>query len=283
MKLVVAGFDFSRAGSAAARRAARIAADAGARLALLHVAPQAAPALDLLQREATRIRAEYAIAVDSHVAKGAPHKEIAAFARASDADLVVLGLRSGFLQDLLGTGTAQRVRRRLDIPVLAVASEPHDAYRRILIATDFSAASARAAKLATRLFPRAAVHLVHVCRPAFDGMLFMSGVTEGAREAHRQQAILQATRDLRRFATRNGLERTVLNVRMGSAAGGIRESARDIGAELVVTAPAARSWLEKLVFFSVTDALLSHADQDALVIEPVASAPAAGLRERTSS
>lgn len=253
MKLIVAAIDFSPAASAAVRRAARIAAATGARLALLHVA---------------RHRSAWARMGNAILAKGTPHKAIAAFAHESGADLVVLGLRASFVQDLLGTGTAQRVRRSLAVPVLAVPREPRGPYRRILVTIDFSPASARGAMRAAAMFPDARIHLLHVCRPLFDGMLSMSGVSERAREEHRRRAVLQAVRQLSDFAARIGLGRACLDVRVGSAAAGIRERAAQIGADLLVIAPAERSWLEKMILFSVTDAVLSHADYDTLIVEP---------------
>lgn len=292
MKLIVVGIDFSPAAAAAMRRAAHLAAGAGARLALLHVAPHR-PAwariahadlpLTRLQREAARIRAEHGIPVDAYVAKGAPHREIAAFARTAEADLVVLGLRDGFIQDLLGSATAQRARRRLDIPVLAVPREPRGPYRRVLVATDLSPASARAASLAARLFPDAQLHLLHVCRPPFEGMLSRGGVSERAREEHRRRAVEHAVHRLSAFAMRTGLGRAALYVRVGSTAAEIRKRAAQIGADLLVVAPAAKSWLEKLILFSVTDAVLSGADRDALIIEPGEHARAAPLLEMRSS
>src|SRR5688500_20120722 len=109
MKLIVAATDFSPVASAAMRRAAQLAAACGARLALLHVARHrsawerlggAVPPSAALHREAARLRAEYRIPVKAHLAKGAAHQEIDGFARASGADLVVLGPRLSFLQAL---------------------------------------------------------------------------------------------------------------------------------------------------------------------------------------
>src|SRR5688572_5655307 len=104
MKLIVAAIDFSPVSSAALQRAAELAAASGARLALLHVARDrsapirsgdAVPPLGVLHAEAARIHAEYGIPVEGHLAQGAAHKQIAAFARAAGAVLVVLGLRRG--------------------------------------------------------------------------------------------------------------------------------------------------------------------------------------------
>jgi nucleotide-binding universal stress UspA family protein len=274
MKLIVAAIDFSPASSAALRRAAELAAASGARLALLHVARHRSP-LAALNREAARIRAEHRIVVEAHLAKGAAHKEIAAFARASGADLVVLGLRRGFLQDLLGSATAQRVRHRLAVPVLAVTREPRGPYRRILVATDLSPASARGTHTALRMFPHASVRLLHVSRPPFDSKLSLGGVSERGREEYRRSAAMQAMVSLGAFAERANLGRALLEVRLGSADAVLRERAEQVGADLLVLAPSRKSWLERLILFGTTDAMLSHAEHDVL-IAPWLSPPLGG-------
>jgi universal stress protein E len=264
MKLIVAAIDFSPVSSAAVRRAAQLAAASGARLALLHVARHRSP-LAALNREAARIRAEHRIAVEAHLAQGAAHKEIVAFAEASGADLVVLGLRRGFLQDLLGSATAQRIRHRLAVPVLAVTREPRGPYRRILAATDLSPASAKGARMALRMFPDASMRLLHVCGPVFGGKLSMAGVSERGREEYRRRAATQAMVSLGAFARRMALGRASPEVRLGSADMVLRERAEQVGADLLVLAPSRKSWLERLIFFGTTDAMLSHAEHDVLI------------------
>ncbi len=286
MKFIIAAIDFSPAASAAMHRAARLAADAGARLVLLHVArhrsawapvADADSPLESLHREAARIRAEHGIPVAVYVANGIPHKEIAAFARDAKADLIVLGLRGGFMQELLGTGTAQRVRRRVAVPVLAVPRGPRGPYRRILFATDFSPASERAAALVGRRFPEAQGHQLNVSRPPLDGMLALADVKESVREEYRRRAVLHAFRALSAFALRTGLERATLDVQLGHPAARIRESAARIRADLLVLAPSAKAWLEHVLVGSVTDAVLPHADCDTLV---ASDAPGTARRAR---
>ena len=274
MKLIVAAIDFSPVSLAAMRRAAQLAAAAGARLALLHVARHrpapvrsgnAVSPLATLHAEAARIRADYHIPVEAHLTKGAAHKEITAFALAAGADLVVLGLRRGFLQDLLGSATAQRVRHRLAVPLLAVTREPRGHYRRILVATDLSPASARGAHMALRMFPHASIGLLHVCRPLFEDKLSMGGVSECAREEYRRRAAMQAMISLSDFARRTSLGRALLEVRLGSAAAVLSERAKEVRADLLVLAPSQKSWLERLIFFGTTDVMLSHAEHDVLI------------------
>lgn len=40
---------------------------------------------------------------------------------------------------------------------------------------------------------------------------------------------------------------------------------RNVGADLLVLAPSRKSWLERLIFFGTTDAMLSHAEHDVLI------------------
>ena len=76
-------------------------------------------------------------------------------------------------------------------------------------------------------------------------------------------------RDVSAFAVRTGLARASIGVRVGSTVTGILEHAAQIGADLLVVAPAEKSWLEKLILAGVTDVLLSHPDRDLLIIEPI--------------
>ena len=271
MRVIVAAIDFSPEGSAAMRRAAQLAAAFGARLALLHVARPRTPweriakvALPLAQlhREAARVAAEHRIAVEAHLAKGAPHREIAAFSRAAKADLIVLGVRDSWVQDLLGSARAQRVRRRAAVPVLAVAGEPAGRYERILVATDFSTSAARAAQLVSDFFPQATVRLLHVCPR-------LPAKTQTRR-------LVQAMQDLTAFALRTGLGGARLEVCAGEAAARIDACAERMGADLVVVGSGDKSWLGERVFFDVPDAMLSAPGRDTLI-----GAAARRLRQRS--
>jgi nucleotide-binding universal stress UspA family protein len=114
------------------------------------------------------------------------------------------------------------------------------------------------------MFPRAFVELLHVCRPLVDE-LSTGGVSKRAREEYRRRAATQAMVSLGAFARRTGLGRALLEVRLGSADVVLRERAEQVGADLLVLAPSRKSWLERLIFFGTTDAMLSHAEHDVLI------------------
>lgn len=272
MKLFVCATDFSVLAEAAARRAARLAADAGGRLALLHVLERPAVAAgrsverEKLRQAAARLRAEHALQVDEYVAYGTPHAQIAAFAERAQADLVALGAPQGRLRTLAGWSTAQRVRRKRPLPVLAARREAGSAYRRVLATTDLSPASETALARLARAFPGAEMHLLHVCPPGFEGALPSGRPGSIARQLHRRRALRRAGRELWQFAYRCGLSNAVLQLEAGHPAAVIRERALDLGADLVVLAAAAPTRLGALVFGSVSDAVLARLACDALLI-----------------
>lgn len=236
MRRIVAAVNSSPRGLVAARRAAMLAAATGARLFTFHLVP------------------------------GSSVDEVARFAIANRADLVVVGQRGGFLEDLFGTGLARRLWQRVDMPVLAVARDPDGPYRRILLSTDFSPGAERAAAVVADWFADSEVQITHVCRPLYDGMLSLAAVSEPVREAHRRRALLHAVGEMQAFATRTRLRKLSLHVQLGSTIAGIRGRAASFGAELVVVGPSRKSWLEQLLWVSVSDALLADAERDLLIV-----------------
>lgn len=249
LRRIVAATDFTPAAAMATRRAAQLAADAGARFEVLHV-----------PTPASRIFAPLFGAFGG-VAGG-----IAEHAGSVDADLVVLGNRGGsLLADLLRLNTAYRVRSRLGIPVLAVSHPAQGPYSRVLLAADLSPASAHAGRVARRLFPDAELHVLHACETPYEGLLRLADAQPSVIEDYRGRALQDAKRQLKRFAREAGLEQAVLAVRYGHPAAWIRRRALELGADLVVLRPA-QSWLARGMASSVTEQVLNDPPCDALLV-----------------
>jgi nucleotide-binding universal stress UspA family protein len=96
--------------------------------------------------------------------EGDPSAVIARTAREMKARVIVVGLGHHELLDrLFGGETALHTLRLARVPVLAVPPDFKQLPKRVLVATDFSFASVRAAKTALRLVDTASiVYLVHV-------------------------------------------------------------------------------------------------------------------------
>jgi nucleotide-binding universal stress UspA family protein len=140
-KRILCPIDFSDASRAALEAAAEVAKRYGAKVALFHAYPvpgytfpdgsfvASSKMLDELSQQAQRHLEEWkAIAeglgiaqVEIATAIGEPAHEILAFAKAQNADLLVLGThgRTGIQHALMGS-VAERVVRRASCPVLTV-------------------------------------------------------------------------------------------------------------------------------------------------------------------
>src|SRR5688572_20106286 len=140
--LFVAATDFTPAALVTARRAAEVASAAGGRLALFHAGTERAK--ERLRLSASRLGLTYSLPVETRLASGPAAEAIAAYARTVRADLIAVGNPpAGFLADLLARNTADRVRRRAAIPVLAVSRASRRPYARLLLAADLSPRAAQ--------------------------------------------------------------------------------------------------------------------------------------------
>jgi nucleotide-binding universal stress UspA family protein len=269
LRLIVAATDFTPAAAAAARRAAALAEAGGARLVLFHAqrSGDAEKTRERLRLAAARLRRSgTALEVDAHLGYGPAAAAIAAFARAASPDLVVVGNRQpGFLADLLGLGTADRVRRRSAGPVLAVARPARLPYGRVVVASDLSPRAAAALQAARRLFLAAEVHVVHVCPPLYEGTLHFTGVSSDLVAAYRRQALAIGERRLTHFMAKTRAGTGVhAATRLGDPAPAIREYAREVAADVVVVSPG-KSWLARAIGSSVSEQILADPPCDILL------------------
>lgn len=286
---ILAATDFSRSAAIAVRRAVDLARTAHARLELMHVLPpeptrwlqvRGAPgfdparvrddAMDRLRQAAAQIDAEHGLPVAPYLAQGKAHTEIAARAGAIGADLVVVGAHGEhFVLDMFVGTTAQRVQRLSAVPVLVVRQAPFNRYERVLVATDFSPASAAAARSALRFFPDAAFHLLHVFEAPFESRL---GLDDAAIEDYRRQAGDQARREIEVFVREAGLEGRVapVKVRHGYAPTRIKERAAELDADLVVLGTQGKSWLAIGFLGSVSEHVTAESSSDVLLVRPPA-------------
>lgn len=268
LRLVVAATDFTPGAASAARRAARIAADSGARLVLFHAARSATSsrARERLRAAAARLGTGFGIRVEPSLGSGPAPSAIAAYARSSLADLIVVGTRqAGFLADLLGLDTASRVRRRGAIPVLAVSRAASRAYARVVLASDFSAGAAHAGRVARRLFPEARMDVLHVAEPLYEGGLHFAGVSGDLIAAYRRQAQAIGEARLAGFVASAlpGFEGR-REVRIGHPSLRIREYAAERRADVVVLYPGG-SWLSHAVAGSISEEVLADPPCDVLL------------------
>lgn len=294
IKMILAATDFSRSAEIAVARAAQIAGAANARLELQHVMPSEplsaswaavrnllgfdwararSDAMDRLRHAQERIQADITLPVELELAEGKPHQKIAARAIEIGADLIVLGAHGEhFVLDVLTGTTAQRVQRFSTVPVLVVRQASFQRYKQVLVTTDFSAASAAAARAALRFFPGATFHVLHVFEAPFAGRLAFAGVEQAVIEDYRREAGDQARRDLADFVAETGLESKAASVRVqhGYAPARIKERATDLDVDVVVLGTEGKSWLAVGMLGSVTEHVAAESLSDILLVRPPA-------------
>lgn len=272
---VLVAADLSGASATPVARAAELARAAGARLEILYVATTRAQdgTKARLQTVAAGIRSRYGILVDVHLAAGRPHVAIASRAAEAGTDLVVLGAhRQRLVRDMFVPPTAERTRHEYLAPTLIVNGQSRERYERILLPTDFSPASAEAARRAHALFPAASMHYLHVFSCLFESRVALAGVGADGIVRYRNALMLDALQELERFVEReHPASRASLMVRHGHRAACIRAAAAQVGASLIVLGTG-KSRIAAALLGSVTGELVERAPTDLLVVDARATA-----------
>lgn len=285
---ILAATDFSSHARHAAERAARLAHETAAHLHLMHVlpgetlaqlrqwlgaanAPEAQMRADVQQRLrqlAGELRLARHVEVTPCDAAGPVLDEIQREAESIDARLLVLGARgTGSLRRLVLGTTAERLTRRTVRPLLVVRQTPHEPYRRVLVAADFSPWSVQSLALARRTAPHAHLTLLTVFQVPFEEKLHFAGVDPATVEAYRQRARAEATHGLHALAAAAGLRAPQWTpcVVEGDASLRIVEKEQEFDCDLVVLGKHGRSATVDLLLGSVTSQVLAEGSADVLV------------------
>jgi len=280
--------DFSAPSRHAAERAARLAHETHARLILAHVVDGGmlaafrqwmdtggeheqrlmAEAGRQLQALAADLGAARQVHVSTRLMVGSVLDEVRRSAQSEAADLVVVGARgAGFMRRLVLGTTSERLMRRATQPMLVVRHSPHEPYRRVLVATDFSAWSAQAVAAARRFAPNAHLVLLHAFEVPFEEKLAFAGVDSATIEHYRRGARAEATQQVHALAQEAGLAlgRWEPCVVEGNASQRIIEFEQELDCDLVVIGKHGTSATEDLLLGSTTKHVLAEGDTDVLI------------------
>ena len=288
LNTILAATDFSAPARHAADRAARLAHETGAQLTLMHAVSGRAlddlrqwlgaghaaetqlleDAEQQLRKLADELASTRRVKTQIHLTTGPVVTEIEREADAVHASLVVLGARgAGFLRRLVLGSTSERLLKHTHRPVLVVKQTPHEPYRRVLVALDFSPWSVHAIALARRVAPNARLVLLHTFEVPFEGKLRVAGVDTATIEHYRRQAGTLATQQLHHIAQQAGLAPGHWDARVieGDPWQRIVEQEQECDCDLVVLGKHGRSAAEELFLGSVTRSVLTEGSGDVLV------------------
>ncbi len=194
------------------------------------------------------------------------------------AGLIVAGTHHhSLLQRLTLSNTDWQLIRHVDRPLLLVRKDDFRGYREVLAAVDPLHSHDQPAALDDRILEAAAllaapwqgrVHLVHCYLVAgalpliAPGAVLPAGYLERSSpaEAHRQA--------IAALAQRHAVPPEQVHLLPGDPRELIPRTARELGAELVVTGAVSRSRLQQLLIGSTAEAVLDDLDCDVLVIKP---------------
>jgi CPA2 family monovalent cation:H+ antiporter-2 len=287
--LILAATDFSHGAGRAVARAAGLAAQRRARLALLHVVPETplevlgndvldalgapfpvdglrAEAEERLARLAADVGARHGVSCDVRVETGRPAAAIAAAAQG--AALLVVGARGAHSGRRAAAGSvAQKLLRLGPCPVLLVRTAPSRPYRRVLAPVDFSPGARRALRAAVEWFPQADIHVAHAFEHLHEGLMRFAAVDEHVIRGyvHRRQQALK--RELPRWAAAAAPARPfAFHVRHGHPNTVLGRLVGQVRADLVVVSAHGKSEVERTLLGSVSAHLALSAACDALLL-----------------
>jgi nucleotide-binding universal stress UspA family protein len=203
---------------------------------------------------------------ESRVLLGDPARVLADLARDTNAPLIVMGLgRHRPLDRLLGVETALRTIRQAPCPVLAVAHGSTAPMREVVIATDFSIRSARAAEAVLPLLAKdAVVHVLHV----WDRSEQVRVATSAPYTDEHARYLRALPARFHRFTESLAIPpdvRVTHETRVGRPAAEILDFAEEVRADLIVAGRHGRGMLASMLAGSVTSALLRGAQCSVLV------------------
>lgn len=285
---ILAATDFSALARHAAERAAHLAHETETPLTLMHVLPGGAleqlrewlgaghPLEQQLHEEADRHLGALAAELQTHgpatvspvLSTGSPLVEIGRQCEDQDVSLLVVGARgSGFLRQLVLGSTSERLLRRTRRPMLIVRHRPHDAYRHVLVALDFSPWSAHAIELARQVAPGARLLLFNAYQVPFESKLRYAGVDAATIEHYRHQARADALQRVLSLADSTGLKagEWAPCIVEGDPSQRLIEQEQEQDCDLVVLGKHGRSVTEDMLLGSVSKHVLAEGSTDVLV------------------
>lgn len=218
---------------------------------------------------AGQVQEKYALHPALRLLEGSVLEKIQHYAESAPCDLLVLGARGqGFLRHILLGSTAERLLRIVNKPMLVVRQIPHEAYRHILVAVDFSPVSARLLDLALQLAPDARITLLHAYDMPFEDRLERAIHDAALKMTLRQQALQWAREqmsDLLQRCNVNAHAKIDTLVLTGHPPSRILEAVEERDVDLVIIGKQGQDALRDFLLGSVSKHVLTQASCDVMV------------------
>lgn len=264
---VLLASDFTARSDRPLDRAMQVAAEQNGRLAIAHILEGKDKPDAVDQATIERLRADLpgeAAEAELVVRTGSAPKMLAQIAVERGSNLIVTGVaRYNSIGDyFLGTAV-DHIIRNADVPVLIVRARIKGAYRRVLVATDFSDCSRVALLAAAQLLPNAAITVMHAFHVPYEGWLKSDDVKEHVRA--------EAQSDLDAFLAHPDITpdlhaRIVALIDEGEIGSVVMRQLADTAADLLVLGTHGRSGFAHATIGSHAEALLTSVATDVLMV-----------------
>jgi nucleotide-binding universal stress UspA family protein len=287
---IVAATDFSNPANAATKRAGLLAHELGAELHIIHVVHP----LDLyvgselsynfqmhyqqvqqhsikiqLETLAKQLHEQFSIKVHVCNRIGRAHTEIANYAAALNAQMIVAGAQgeNSLLAKLIGS-TALRLLKIARCPVMIVKgpSESMQSYQQVVAAVDLSSGSAEVPSLAGTIAPSAKVELLLIFDSDQEAHMYKAGIDEALLNEYRTKALTQAEQKLDNILAAQNNHNMTRQILSGYPPEAICERAKSLNADLIVIGKHNMKNIEEWLLGSVSKGVAYAAECDVVMI-----------------
>ncbi len=204
------------------------------------------------------------IAATSTVVIGSPTEAVLQAATDDGAGLVVLGIAKDARMDRIQLGsTVDTLVRRSRVPVLNVRRRARDAYRHVVVATDFSDPAMHALRLAAHWFEGSRMTLFHAYTPPGSALTTGPAANESWRTAVTQQCASHLAAAALPAPAEAALQRVL---EQGTPETLLSDYVASADVDLVVLGSQGRSGLARALLGSTAENLLHALDCDTLVV-----------------
>lgn len=221
----------------------------------------------------------------THISSGHLIQAIKTQIRQQAPALVVLGARGdNRLSHLLLGTTAERLVGRSLRPLLVVRQAQPQAYRRVLVAVDFSPWTALTLQVLQQLAPQAHWVLLHAWSLPFEDKLSFAGVDDDTVAHYRQHARGQALQWLHQTAHDHGLrdEQWTPCLVHDHPSDAVLRHAKEHDCDLIAIGKHGQDAAEELLLGSVSKHVLAESACDVLVVNAAMTSAAAAASGRVS-
>ena len=217
------------------------------------------------ERQLLEAMSAQGVDAEFRVERGPPGVRLLEVAEAEGCDLVVAGVarHESLGRAVLGS-TVDRLARRSPVPVLVVRGRVQGPYRRMLVASDWSASAEHAMRTAMAMFPQSAITVLHGYEVPMAGL--MDTTREQMLAAVRDQALADGREFIARCQPPGGVGSVSLVVERGDPSLLMRMYASQYPVDLAVVATQGRSALLDVMLGSVAQRLLEDLPLDTLVV-----------------